>query len=277
MVADKRILVGDSKATKTLGYTNDGFQSQEFLITTHADTLVLIGRDHDNFSEIDYRSYLSIYNGLPGSMATCYAVHSLLEHALGVRWYYPNEELGEVVPRRRTTTVKDLNVRRKPDAPVRILYPLFSNTERLYFTDYDQPEKFQASWADARQSLLYWIRLRYWGGMRYNANHSFHGYDKAFGQSHPEWFSTKSFDRMKQLRYQGAVQPCLAADGFLEQVVGIAREHFDGESSTYPDTNRGSAGNFFSVVPNDNTNMFNCTSCTPQYRHDLAPGGFASH
>ncbi|MEE3371448.1 MAG: DUF4838 domain-containing protein [Planctomycetota bacterium] len=277
VVAGNRILVGESNATKTLGYTNDGFEPQEFLIKTYADTLVLIGRDHDNFSEVDYRSYRSIYDGLPGSMATCYAVHSLLENELGVRWYYPNEELGEVVPRRRTITGKDLNIRRKPDAAVRMLYPLFSNTERLYFTDYDQPEKFQAAWVDARQSLLYWIRLRYWGGMRYNANHSFHGYDKAFGQSHPEWFSTKSFGRMQQLRYQGAVQPCLTADGFLEQVVEIAREHFDGKSSTYPDTNRGSAGNFFSVVPNDNTNMCNCASCTPQYRRDLSPGGFASH
>ena len=275
-VSGNRILIGESNAARALGYDNSGFDRQEYLIKTMPNTLILIGHDHDGFAEVDYQSYVSIYHALPSSLATCYAVHAMLENNLGVRWYYPNEEIGEIVPHEPTVVVKDLDIRRKPDAAIRMLYPLFSNTERLYFTDYDQPEKFQASWVDARQSLLYWIRLRYWGGMRYNANHSFHGYDTAFGRSHPEWFSTKGYEKMKQLRYQGAVQPCFTADGFLEQVVEIAREHFDGRPAEHPDTHRACVGNFFPVVPNDNTNMCCCPTCRPLYRNDLGPGGTAS-
>lgn len=276
-VTGTRILVGESEATKALGHTNDGFEPQHYLIRTLPDTLILIGHDHDAYAEVDYDSYMSIYLALPSWIATCYAAHDFLENHLGVRWYYPNDRLGHVIPRRSTITVENLDIRRKPDAVIRSLYPLFSNTERLYFTDYDQKGVFQGSWIDSRKSLLHWIRLRYWGGQRGGANHSFHGYDKAFGESRPEWFSTKSYERMKQLRYQHSVQPCLAAPGFLEQVVAIAREHLDGKPPTYPDTTRSSSETNFAVVPNDNTNMCGCATCTPLYRNDQGLGGDASH
>ena len=115
-VSGNRILIGESIATNALGYDNSGFDRQEYLIKTMPDTLVLIGHDHDGFTEVDYESYASIYHALPSSLATCYAVHAFLENNLGVRWYYPNEEIGEIVPSRPTVVVKDLNIRRKPDA-----------------------------------------------------------------------------------------------------------------------------------------------------------------
>ncbi|MAE63972.1 MAG: hypothetical protein CMJ18_06830 [Phycisphaeraceae bacterium] len=276
-VQGTRILVGESEATKALGLSNDSFKPQEYLLRTAPDTLVLIGHDRDEFAELDYGSYMSIYNATLSWIATCYAVHVLLENHLDVRWYYPNDVLGHVIPKQPTIVVDELNVRDRPDAEIRSLYPLFSNTERLYYTDYDKRGPFQTKWVDSRKSLLHWIRLRYWGGRRGGANHSFHGYDKAFGESHPEWFSTRSYERMKQLRYQLSVQPCLTAPGFLEQVVTIAREHLDGKPPTFPDTTRGSSESNFAVVPNDNTNMCGCSTCTPLYRNDVGLGGDASH
>ncbi|HJN15554.1 MAG TPA: DUF4838 domain-containing protein [Armatimonadota bacterium] len=276
-VTGARILVGASAATLALGHAVDDLGEQEYVIKTLPETLLLVGHDGPSVADVQYEDYRSLYDAASGPIGTCYAVHAFLENTLGVRWYYPNEEMGEVVPSSATIAVGELDVRRRPDAPIRQIYPLFSNTEQLYYTDWDQPTKFQSSWVNARTSLLYWIRNRLWGAMRYGANHSFHGYDVAFGESHPEWFSTKSYERMKQLRYQGGVQPCLTAPGFFEQVAQIARDYFDGKEATYPDTYRACVGDFFPVVPNDNTNMCGCPDCRAQYGSDLGPAGNASH
>ncbi len=271
------ILVGESNAARALGYRNDDFPEQQYTIKTFQNALLLMGRDGQAFSEVKYDDYRSLYDAASGPIGTCYAVHAFLEGSLGVRWYYPNEKIGEVIPASASIVVKDLDIRRSPDAAIRSIYPLYSNTEQLYFTDWDQPQKFQSSMVDARISLLYWIRNRFWADMKYNANHSFHGYDVAFGKSHPEWFSTKSYDKMRQMNYQADIQPCLTAPGFLEQVVQIARDYYDGKAVAHSDLCRAAVGNFFPVMPNDNSNMCGCPTCTAEYRNDVGLGGDASH
>jgi hypothetical protein len=279
-VTGNRILVGESKATLELGIANPEFQEQEYTIRTLPEALVLAGYDRQYFEEVRYEDageFNSLYNASLGMIGTCYAVHDFLENTLGVRWYYPNEEIGEVVPVASAIEVKDLHVRRSPDAPIRNVYPLYTNSEKLYFTDWDERRNFQSSWVNPRTSLLYWIRNRHWGGMRHNANHSFDSYGAAFGESHPEWFSTKSYAKMQQLDYQMGVQPCFSAPGFFEHVVQTARDYFDGKPDPFPRAYWAAVGNFFPIVPNDNTNMCACDACRLQYSSDYGPIGNASH
>ena len=276
-VQGNRILVGHSKATEKLGYLNEDFAEQEYAIMTFPKALLLMGHDEEEFSDVRYEDSRSLYKAASGPIGTCYAVHAFLEKALGVRWYYPNEELGEVIPASTTVAVKDLVIRRRPDMPVRSIYPLYINTERLYFTEWDQPRKFQSSWVNTRTSLLYWIRNRFWGGTRHSTNHSFDYLDKAFGEDHPEWFSTKSYDKMRQVDYQMAVQPCLTNPGLFEAVLQTARDYFDGKPEPFPGAYHSASGNFFSVMPNDNTNMCSCPDCRAQYRNDVGPEGNASN
>ncbi|MBI3861572.1 MAG: DUF4838 domain-containing protein [Planctomycetia bacterium] len=277
------IYVGDSLGARGLGYRAETFAEQEYVVKTTENSLLLLGFDRQEFGDVRYDDYSSVYAAASGPIGTCYAVHAFLEQTLGVRWYYPNEEIGVVIPTSATIVAKDLDIRRRPDAPIRSIYPLFCNSEHLYFSDWDQPQKFQSSWIDARTSLLYWIRNRAWGSTPHNANHSFHGYDEAFGQVHPEWFSTKSWDKMKDLlsarpgAYQTDIQPCLTAPGLLEEVVKTARDYFDGKPPAHPRLHAAATGNSFPVMLNDNTNMCGCASCTAQYRSDLGPDGSASH
>jgi len=70
-ITGNRILVGESKSTARLGYTKKDFGDQEYLIKTFPNTLVLMGRDRDEFSEIDYTNYNSLYEATSGPMATC--------------------------------------------------------------------------------------------------------------------------------------------------------------------------------------------------------------
>ena len=276
-VEGNRILVGESEATRALSVPEGPLASQEYIVQTAPGVLVLMGHDGPEFATVDYASYGSLYKAVSQPIGTCYAVHSFLENQLGVKWYLPSETLGEVVPKSRNIAVPALSIRRRPDLPVRSIYPLFTNTERLVFNQWDKRHEFQSSWVNARTSLLYWIRNRCWGGMRHNANHSFSYYDKAFGATHPEWFSTKSLARMNQLRFQSDVQPCLAAKGFREQVVSIARDYFSGRPEPFAGAYRGSGGRFFSVMPNDNTNMCGCPDCRPLYRAGIGADGNASH
>ena len=290
-VAGTRILVGESEAARALGYGRQQLQlrTQEYVIKSSPDVLLLLGYDtqhvpeHILYQGDSYSSYRSLHQevcypqGAPGWIGTCYAVHDFLENTLGVRWYYPNEDIGEVVPSSPTIAVGNLDVRCSPDAPIRSLHPHLANTERLYFTDWDEPLKFQSAWVNTRTSLLYWIRNRQVGGEAYNASHSFHGYDKAFGESHPEWFNTKSYERMKQLNYQNQVNPCLTAPGFFEQVLQTARDYFDGKPEPFPWAYYPHRGNYFTVGLNDNTNMCGCDQCRAQYRSDYGPAGNASH
>ena len=271
------ILVGESRRSRALGVEQKGLAPQEYVVRTHRNGLLLMGHDGRHFDPVVYESYSSLYKAVSGPIGTCYAVHSFLENQLGVKWYLPSESLGAVVPRSPDIAVKELAIRRRPDVPVRSVYPLFANTERLGFNQWDKPQEFQSSWVNARTSLLYWIRNRFWGGLRHNANHSFSYFDKAFGESHPEWFSTKSFARMQQLNYQSEVQPCLAAKGFREQVISVARDYFSGRPEPFPGAYRGTAGGFFSVMPNDNTNMCGCADCRRQYRPRSGADGTASH
>ncbi len=276
-VTGTAILVGESDAARALGFRNDDFPEQKYVIKTFPTVLLLMGRDAQNSSEVRYDDYQSVYAAATGPIGTCYAVHAFLETVLGVRWYYPNEELGTIIPTSATIVVKDLDVQRSPDAPVRAPYPFFSNTKSLYFTDWDQPKKFDSSMVDPRVSLLYWVRNRSWGDMQYNANHSFVGYDAAYGKSHPEWFSSKSYEKMQQMNYQMGIQPCLTAPGFFEEVVQVANDYFDGKSDAHPGLYGAAVGNYFPVMLNDNTNMCGCPECRAQYRNDVGPEGNASH
>ena len=133
------ILVGESRRSRALGVEQKGLAPQEYVVRTHRNGLLLMGHDGRHFDPVVYESYSSLYKAASGPIGTCYAVHSFLENQLGVKWYLPSESLGAVVPRSLDIVIKDLAIQRCPDAPVRSVYPLFANTERLGFNQWDKP------------------------------------------------------------------------------------------------------------------------------------------
>ena len=81
------------------------------------------------------------------------------------------------------------------DVPYRTPYVPWAVNKQLCYTDYQAVDWNQAEHWDLRSGVLYWIRNKQWGGPVVWANHSFSGWDQAFGKEHPEWFSTKSGKR----------------------------------------------------------------------------------
>ena len=98
IAAENFILLGESELTRRLGLSTDGISSGGIVLKTSGNTVALLGRD----------------DGSSGKRKdfTSHAVFNFLE-ALGCRSLWPGET-GKVVPKKRTITVANLDVRFTP-------------------------------------------------------------------------------------------------------------------------------------------------------------------
>jgi len=167
---------------------------------------------------------------------TLNATYDFLERFCGVRWYLP-ADLGTTYSESPTLTIKGRDVLRKP-----AMEYLWITPTRLYVPTWDDP-------VSGFQTKLWKLRMRI-GGVPYSCNHSFYGYYDRFLKSNPEWFAKGYNGKPPQM--------CFTNPGFRAQVVKEAREYFDGHGSR-----RGAqaAGNFFGLVPMDNSSYCKCDAC----------------
>jgi len=104
-----QILVGHTDAAKKAGVKipagfnpairPDAFEEEGYVLRTTGNNLVVAGNNDGPYQ------------------GTAYAAYALLEK-LGCRWYFPGE-FGEVVPKKATVVVPDLNVTSRPDFAMR--------------------------------------------------------------------------------------------------------------------------------------------------------------
>ena len=276
------VLVGESSTSKEMGYKNADFGQSEYLVKAEDDRLILIGRDYGLYwplgghrGKLNYHGdmhkelgYSEVWMNQP--LGSCHAVHTLLERILGVRWYLPTE-LGEVIPKRKTVAVPDINLRRTVAAPYRRFYPWAVN-KKLYYDDWDAANWNRADHWDLRSGILYWVRNKHAGGPQIAANHSFNGWDRAFGEKHPEWFSPKDWEKMKTMRYQGEVNPCLSQEGVFQTNLDIIRGYFNYQNAPFSRAYASAAlhpHDFFGICLNDNHKYCQCDACQSQYRLDF--------
>ena len=281
------ILVGASNATKALGLKNEDFEQREYLLETRPGVLILMGRDASKGGELDYKGDLSAFSSLwHKPLGSCYAVHTFLEKCLGVRWYLPTE-IGEVVPKRKTIEVPAIKIRRMTQASEYTRQ--YAINKQLYVHDYTQggPQGMTLTALDydrdydLRSGMLYWIRNKRCGCEPLSANHSFVGWDKAFGKDHPEWFSTNSWAKMQEIikdpwGYQKKINPVLSNEGVFRKKVEIIRAYFDGNPAPFPGAYRTAGGKTFGIALNDNGNWSQAPECVKQYEPQMGGRGTVS-
>ena len=173
--------------------------------------------------------------GLFDANGTLYATYDLLERHLGVRWYAPTQ-VGTVYPARPTLTVPVGELRRKPAMRYRWITPT-----KLYMPTRDDT-------LPGTQVDLWKLRMRI-GGEDYWACHSFGGYYERFLDTHPEWFAQGYGDKPPQM--------CYSSEGLVQQVVRDATDYFAGKGP-------GGRGDYFGVVPQDNSSYCKCARCQAQ-------------
>lgn len=267
-VEGRRILVGESSATRLLGIRADEFQSQEYLIALRSNVVILIGRDWgdtaanrkvegrpmtgdslqslrhriDYWKTVGYPERSAGEMELPGlydDQGTCLAAYDFLERYAGVRWYGPST-INVVTPSQATVSAAGKNVRRSPALKQRSALPggnwPFLREQWGVFT--------------RDQVHLHWRRIRQ-GGERWAANHTFHPSTIKALFNDPEYQS-------KNPRSQGS-QLCYSNPELVKRVAQMARDYFDGKG-TLPEGWK-ALGDYFAIVPDDNMNLCNCRSC----------------
>lgn len=267
-VEGRQILVGESLGTQRLGLRAGDFSSQEYLIAFRTNVIVLLGRDWEDTPtnraregrpmtgdslqslrhKMDYwktigRPERSIGEtelpGLYDDQGTCLAAYDFLERYLGARWYGPSIT-NVVIPRNANLAAQGADVRRSLALKHRSALPSgswpFLNRQWGSFS--------------ADQLHLYWRRIRQ-GGEPWAANHTFHPStikavfnDTAYQSHNP--------------RSQGS-QLCYSSPALVHRVAQMARDFFDGKGQL-PEGWK-AAGDYFAIVPDDNMNLCNCSSC----------------
>lgn len=252
-----QILVGESAATQLLNLRNDDFSPQEYLIKFLPDAIILMGRDANDRGTLDYAEVTTFPNFFH-EQGTCYAVYDFLERHAQVRWYLPTE-LGECCPTAKTLQVSGEEVRRSPAMKYRMASSF--GTFPADLCGDTVPLENPPPHLPAREQHLFRLRHRL-GGMPYSANHSLYGYydrfwkegdaepGPTFEQFHPEYFAQG---------YQGKPpQMCYTNPDLVRQVIQDARDYFDGKGLK---TGSHAQGDFFPIVPMDNSQFCKCDKC----------------
>ena len=258
-----RVLVGESQATRTLHLRSADFRHQEYLIRFLTDTVVLIGRDREDFGTIDYGKRTGLADVFD-DQATCYATYDFLERFCGVRWYAPME-VGLVCPRTADLIVGGGDVRRSPALPHRhgSYKPVYGLLKQIW----NNPSR--------EDLVLFWRRMRL-GGQAYSANHSFYGYYDRFWKRNPkapERFEAAHGEYFAK-GYEGKPpQMCFTNEGFIRQVVRDARDYFDGKKRRQ---GAFAAGDFFALVPQDNSFWCKCPTCRAEMNPPTPSATFAN-
>ena len=104
-----------------------------FRVIAKDNWLALAGRDDNGKPVSPY-----------GETGSLYAVYNFLRDFLGVRWFMPGA-IGEVVPKRKTITVKAVNYKKEPDFTYRHLYA-FSFSQDPAAAAWYRRAGFGASW-----------------------------------------------------------------------------------------------------------------------------------
>lgn len=223
------ILLGRNKLNQDLHPELDKLGPDGFLVDVQEEIITIAGRD-DTVFNLDGAK-------VPGSAGTLYGVYHVLEE-LGVRWYWPNEELGTIIPKSPTITLSNRRIAKTPAFPLRL-------TEGM---------------SDR------WFRRIGYGSDRnpWASRHSFRDWGKRFAESHPEYFTVD--DQGKPNIYHiGFPHP-----GVIEQVVEDARAYFKSNQVT-------GRRRYFGVLANDYfMTMCKCDQCRSRVTPDREEAGLFS-
>ena len=252
-ISGSRILVGSGIETQKLGLSGDDMESQEYLISFFPDTVVIMGRDKEDYGEMDYETG----NGLPDffdEQGTLYATYDFLERYCGVRWYFPTD-LGIVFTTSERIVAGGNNLRRSPAMKYRFVDIAYRFP--LDLTGDTVPAESPVPVLPVREHHLFYLRNRI-GGSVYAVNHSFNGwYERFWNPDNPQ----KHHPGLFAQGYPTGERPpqlCYTNPDVVARTARDARDYFDGKGLQSGSV---AAGDYFALVPMDNDQWCKCEGC----------------
>jgi hypothetical protein len=182
------ILVGQSNLARKLSVDTASFEPEAFIIRTSGNVLLLAGDDGG-----------SKRNARTG---TLWAVYDFLQDQLGCRWIWPGE-IGRVVPRRRTVTVGNLDIRETPRIKIRHIRMVTQEKHRMAYREQglerllDLGETYEQVSEDERT----WLRRMHMGrSFRLSYGHAFTDWWEKYKDSAPGIFALQPNGRREPRR-----------------------------------------------------------------------------
>ncbi len=194
------LVVGEGTASRKLGISATELAWDAFHFQSVGQCLVIAGRDDpkaDPRKDIPRLPGLHKYECQRG---TVFGVYEFLERYLGIRWYVPVDEIGEVVPKTADLIVPRLKETVTPDCWMRLTVP-FGHAADL--PEQQRDASYGYTWVPrfkdkGEADAFRWRRFLY--GMRLKASTSSFGIawtiphliaPGRFEKSHPEFFALK--------------------------------------------------------------------------------------
>ena len=257
------IVLGANAWSKAEGIDADGLETDAFVVKATANRVYIVGRDD---ARLDIGRILRAggYGDLLGyDRATLHGVYDFLERVAGVRFYFPDDELGVIVPKRARLAVPEGLSVVKPDYLLRD--PYFAGDGQWHVASCD----------GMNPKTAHWLRLR----LASTSIPCCHGsrdfkYIERFGKTHPEYLALKK-DGSRWTDPKSHFAPyqyCWTNPGFREELYQDVKAYLTGQ----PASSRGLKGwgpncrhgKWVDIMPDDSFQGCWCENCQKAYtRH----------
>ena len=259
------IILGEKSFPAVAGVDFSKEPRDTFAVKAGGECVYIAGRDSRGLSRNWIYNPKSSYTHLLGhERATLFGVYDFLERYVGVRFYFPDDELGTVVPSREKIEVPD---------GVRKVSPDFLLRDPYFGGDGVWPTK---SYGGAAVKTGYWMRLR----LASTSIPCCHGsrelkYIERFGKTHPEYLSRKKDGTVRlDTKQFAAYQYCWSNPGFREELYQDVKAYLSGKSpSSRGLKNWGNGckyGKWVDIMPEDAFTPCYCKGCQDAYGGALA-------
>lgn len=190
---------------------SDDLENEGFRIKTDENVLFLIGKD---------------------DAGTQFAVYTFLERCLGIRWFWPGE-LGELIPKKRSIIIGQLDDTEEPDfkwrnrGPEGALWGAQTGPTEMHAR-----ERLLGVSEEHQAEVILWEKRNKWGGMKIYGGHALGEIfpPEKFAKTHPEYYALVRGKRAvpgKDYDYKHSGQVCTANPDVMKVVVEWARNFFD--------------------------------------------------
>lgn len=256
------VILGINDWSKAAGVDPTNDPHDTFVIKADAGRVYIAGVDGDFALERSLRQRRQGYGVFFGfQRATMHGVYDFLERCAGVRFYFPDEELGTIVPQQASIVVPDGVRKVTPDFLLR--NPYFGGDGKWHVKDFGG--------CDVKS--MHWMHLR----LASTIIPCCHGsrdfkYIERFGKTHPEYLALKK-DGSRRLdpKEFAAYQLCWTNPGFKEELYQDVKAYLTGQ----PASSRGlkgwgnncKFGKWVDIMPDDSFQGCFCKDCQAAYTH----------
>ena len=256
------VILGENEWSRAAGLHVDDLARDAYRVKAADGRVYILGRDDPAFNLHGYLAKRTGYGVIlhGHERATLFGVYGCLEKYAGVRFVFPDDELGTLVKRTDAIRVPAGEETVTPDFLLRNPYMA---------KDGEWPS---ATWEGKNPKTLLWLRQRYASCIIpcCHGSRAFK-YIERFGKTHPEYLARKK-DGSVRLDAKGFApyQYCWTNPGLRETLYQDAKAYLTG----LPASSRGlerwggncAYGKYVDIMPDDSFSGCFCSDCQKAYR-----------